>query len=126
MKNARLFTLLGGILLIITSAFHSAGYTKAFLPLMEKSAITEPFSGVLKALWWCLSIFFLVLAVIAWVARSMERGGGIVLVTALGCAAVMALMLYFVGPFIGSYLVIGDTVLLAIGGVLQLKAAKPA
>jgi hypothetical protein len=68
------------------------------------------------------SIELLVLALIAFIARSMPRGGAIVLFCGLAVAACGGVMLHFLGPFIGVYLMSVDAVLLLIGGYLQSRA----
>ena len=77
--------------------------------------------GILKASWLTFSVQFLALAVIAFLARDAERGARVVLL----CAAFIALddliCFYFLGPFIGVYLLSTVAVLFLIGGWLQAK-----
>ena len=124
MKAARLITLLGSIVLAGAAAFHSSGYTRAVLPLIQKNGMTWPASGVFKALWLAFSVLLLALAVIALLARDLEGGGAIVLVTAAANAVCVVMTWHFLGLFIGVYLLSAVTILLGIGGAMQAGAKK--
>lgn len=123
MKTARLISLLGSILLAGSAAFHASGYPRFVVPLIQKEGISWPISGVLKALWLTFSILLFGLAVVVVLARNMERGGGIVLVIAAANAVCAVVMWHFLGLFPGVYLIAGVTILLAIGGALQVRLA---
>jgi hypothetical protein len=120
MKTARLFTSLGSILLVITAAFHTSRYPR-LLQLMQKNTISWPASGILKASWLTFSILLFALAVIAFLARNMERGGPLVLIAAAANVACAVILWRFLGFFPGVYLLTAVTVFLTIGGWLQLK-----
>jgi hypothetical protein len=120
MKNARWIIAFGSFVLFASALFHASGY----IPLLHRiqaAAIPSPLDGILKASWLTFSVQFLALAVIAFLARKMERGGGIVLF----CAAILAvdaiILLCFLGPFIGVYLLSVVTLLFLIGGWLQVR-----
>jgi hypothetical protein len=120
MKNARLFTTLGSIVLFGSALFHASGYIMISRGI-QAAGIHPPMDGILKASWLTFSVQFLALAVIAFLARDFARGGRIILL----CAAFIALddiiCLYFLGRFIGVYLLSIVTVLFVIGGWLQSK-----
>lgn len=120
MKSARLFTTLGSIVLFGSALFHASGYIRISQGI-HSAGIQPPMDAILKASWLTFSVQFLALAVIAFLARDAERGGRVVLL----CAAFIALddliCLYFLGPFIGVYLLSTVTVLFLIGGWLQAK-----
>lgn len=120
MKNARLITTIGSIGLLGSAIFHASRYIP-LLHRIEVAAIPVPLDGVLKASWLTFSVQFLALAVIAFLARKMEHGGWLVLF----CAAILAvdaiILLRFLGPFIGLYLLTVVTVLFLIGGWLQVR-----
>jgi len=80
----------------------------------------------LKTIWLGFSVQLIAVAIIAILARSFERGGGIVLFCASTVAVNGALMLFFLGPFIGFWMVVVDTLLLGLGGYLQVKASRVA
>ena len=125
MKNARWFTPAGSIVLFVSAIFHGSGY----LPLlhrMQTVSVDARFAGLIKAMWWILSVEFTGLGFIALLAHRMEHGGRkhggrIVLLCAATSAVTGVLLLYFMGPFPGVYLLAVVTVLLLIGGWLQGK-----
>jgi len=120
MKNARLITMIGSIVLFGSALFHASGY----IPLLRRiqtAAIPSPLDGILKASWLTFSIQFLAMAVITFLARNMERGGWIVLLCAAFLAVDAIILLHFLGPFVGVYLLTVVTLLFLIGGWLQVK-----
>lgn len=120
MKTTRWFTAMGSLVLFGSAILHTVGY----LPLLRKiqgAAIAHPLDQLLKACWLALSVLFLTLGVIALVARKMERGGLVVLLCAASAVATAVLLLYFLGPFPGVYLLALVALLLLIGGWLQAK-----
>jgi hypothetical protein len=120
MKSARLFTTLGSVVLFGSALFHGSGYIP-LLKRIQSDAIRPPMDAILKACWLTLSVQFIALAVIAFLARDYERGGRVVLL----CAAFLLLddliCLYFLGPFIGVYLISIVVVLFLIGGWLHSR-----
>lgn len=123
MKTARWVTLVGSLVLFASGIFHSTGY-----PMITNSLAKEPIrphlASILKACWLAFSVELLALAVIAFVARSLDRGGPIILLCAAANAVNSFLLFHFLGLFIGVYLVSFVTVLFLIGGWLQIKAAS--
>jgi hypothetical protein len=120
MKNARWFTALGSFVLFASALLHGSGY----IPLVRRiraATIPAPLDGILQASWLTFSVQFLALAVIAFLARKMTRGGWIVLLCALFTAIDAVILLYFLGPFVGVYLLTAVTVVFLIGGWLQAK-----
>ncbi len=120
MKTARWLTLLGSLLLIASAIFHSTGYAP-LLRRIEASVIRPPLNGVLKALWLTFSVQLFALAVIALLVRGMGRGGRIVLLCAASTGVTALLLLRFLGPFLGFYLLAVVTLLFLLGGWLQAK-----
>ena len=125
MKNARWFTPAGCIALFASAIFHSSGYFR-LVSKMHAVGIEPPFDGLIKACWWTLSAELVGLGIIALLAHRMERGGRkqggrIVLLCAAISAVTALLLLCFMGPFPGVYLLAVVTVLLLIGGWLQGK-----
>jgi hypothetical protein len=120
MKNACWFTAFGSVVLFASALFHGSGY----IPLarrIQAATIPAPLDGILKASWLTFSVQFLALAVIAFLARKMARGGWIVLLCALFTAIDAIILLYFLGPFVGVYLLTAVAALFLIGGWLQAK-----
>jgi hypothetical protein len=129
MKNARWFTPAGCIVLFASAIFHSSGYFR-LVDGMHVVGIEPPFDGLIKACWWILSMEFVGLGIVALLAHRMEHGGRkhggrIVLACAAICAVTAVLLLCFMGPFAGVYLLAIVMVLLLIGGWLQGKQESP-
>jgi hypothetical protein len=120
MKSARWFAALGSFVLFCSALFHASGYIP-LLRRIQSAAIQPPLDGILKASWLTFSVQFLALAVIAFLARKMERGGWIVLLCAAFLAVDAIILLRFLGPFLGVYLLAVVTALFLIGGWLQVK-----
>jgi hypothetical protein len=130
MKNARWFTPAGCIVLFASAGFHSSGYFR-LIGRMHVVGIEPPFDGLIKACWWTLSVEFAGLGIIALLAHRMEhggrkQGGRIVLLCAAISAVTALLLLCFMGLFSGVYLLAVVTVLLLIGGWLQVKSQPAA
>ena len=120
MKIARWLTLLGSLVLIGSAIFHLTVYTSV-LRWIEAAAIRPPLDGVLKALWLTFSVLLLGLAAIALLACGMGRGGWVVLSCGATTGVTALLLLRFLGPFIGFYLLTVVTVLFLVGGWIQAK-----
>ena len=121
MKFARWLTPLGSLVLLGSSIFHASGYLWLVHRIESEAKLPPGMEGVLKASWLLFSVEMFFLAVIAFLARKMERGGRIVLVCG-ACTGLSALLLLrFVGAFIGVYLLAAVTLLLVLGGTLQAK-----
>ena len=120
MKTARLISSIGSALLVVSAAFHTSGYP-SLLRLMQGSTLRPPVDGVLKACWLTFSVLLFALGLIAYMARNMERGAVIVLIAAAANAACAVILWRFLGFFPGVYLLAAVTILLALGGALQLR-----
>lgn len=112
-------------MLFASAIFHSSGYFR-LVNRIHVVGIQPPFDGLIKACWWILSMEFAGLGIVAVLAHRMEhggrkQGGRIVLTCAATCAVTAVLLLCFMGPFAGVYLLAIVTVLLLIGGWLQGK-----
>jgi peptidoglycan/LPS O-acetylase OafA/YrhL len=121
MKTARTVTLIGSIVLLVAGCMHGIGYIKLLEGLKTEQLAPET-ANILKTCWLSFSVELIALAVIAFIARSLERGGGVVLLCALANAANGWLMLHFLGPFIGVYLVTIVMLLFLAGGLQQVKS----
>ncbi|HXL20866.1 MAG TPA: hypothetical protein VOA78_00240 [Candidatus Dormibacteraeota bacterium] len=123
MKTARLITLIGSIVLLASGLFHATGYAM-ITSFLAKDPIRQDLASILKASWLLFSVEMLALAIIAFLARSLDRGGPIVLLCAAANAVNGFLLFHFLGPFIGVYLVAVVTLLFLIGGYLQTNAPR--
>jgi hypothetical protein len=122
MKAARLVALLGSVATFLTGCLHSFGFADILARVQRESLAAET-SAILKTCWLTFSVELIVLGILAFFARSMQRGGVIVFLCGLAVAACGGLMLYFLGPFIGVYMMSVDAVLLLFGGYLLWKAS---
>ena len=122
MKNARLITLIGSVVLFASGILHGTGYAM-ITESLAKDPTSAQLASILKACWLAFSIEMVALALIAFVARSLDRGGSIVLLCAAATAANGFLLFHFLGPFIGVYLVAVVAMLFFVGGYLQVKAS---
>ena len=124
MKTVRWLTSLGCIMLLGSAILHSSGYIQ-LVHRIEASGIQFSLAGILKAFWWILAVYFMTLAVIAFLASRRGRGGGIVLWCAASAGVSTLLLFCFLGGFPGAYLLAVVTVLFLIGGRLQSKQNPP-
>jgi len=122
MKSARWLTPLGSFVLLGSALFHTSGYSR-LVHRIDAAGVTPPLDAILKACWLLFSLEMFFLAIIALLARGMERGGRIVLLcgTCTGLSAL--LMLRLLGGFAGVYLLAVVTLLLVVGGTLQTRDA---
>ena len=111
-------------MLLGSAILHSSGYIQ-LVHRIEASGIQFSLAGILKAFWWILAVYFMTLAVIAFLASRMGRGGGIVLWCAASAGVSTLLLFCFLGGFPGAYLLAVVTVLFLIGGRLQSKQNPP-
>lgn len=120
MKTARWFTALGSLVVIGSAILHTSGYPR-LLHRIEAEAIRHPLDGVLKALWLALSVELFILAVVAFLASTMDRGGRIVLLCGASTGGSVLLLFHFLGLFPAVYLFTVATLLFLVGGWLQAK-----
>ncbi|MGB2671018.1 MAG: hypothetical protein WA621_05065 [Candidatus Acidiferrum sp.] len=122
MKTGRWLTGIASVILFLTGIGHSTGIAHVQKMIVE-SGVKAPLDVLLKACWLAFGGEMVALAVIAVVASAMAGGGRIVLI----CAATMfvnaALLLHFLGPFVGVYVSVVAAVLLLAGGWMQVRAA---
>ncbi len=117
MTTARWLILLASIALFCAGCMHVVAYS--FLtPVLAKAGLDPKILGALKAVWLVFSVELMVLApAFVWISR---RPGARSLLLFLSLIPVIdaVLMYYFVGPFIGDYLVTAGAVLLVAGAWL--------
>lgn len=120
MKIGRWLTGIGSVILFVFGILHGAkiGTVEG---MIQASGIKAPLDGIIRACWLGFSKEMLALAVIAFVASGIARGGWIVILCAITMAANGVLLLHFLGPFIGVYMAVVVTALFLAGGMLQLK-----
>ena len=99
------------------------GYPR-LLHRIAADAIRPPLDGVMKALWLAFSVEFFILVVIAFLARTMDRGGRIVLLCAASTGTSALLLFHFLGLFPAVYLLAIVTLLFLVGGGLQVRGPE--
>jgi hypothetical protein len=109
-----------GILLVATAAVHAAGYPAVSRTILA-SGLDPSLVAAARALWLMFSVHLVILAVVVILAGSVSGGRRIVLASALIPAADTALLLRFVGWFVGTFGLAAATVLLVLGGLLWTK-----
>jgi hypothetical protein len=122
MKTARLFSLLGSLVLFGSAIFHTAGYIPVTHILNNASTPLQAIN-LLKRFWLAFSLQLTAQGVIVLFARRLACGSAIILCCAVLDAASAALFGSFVGLFAGFYLISAVAVLLFIGGFLQAGAS---
>ncbi|MGC2802855.1 MAG: hypothetical protein WCA41_13565, partial [Candidatus Acidiferrum sp.] len=121
-KTGRWLTGIGSVILFLTGIGH-ATRIEHVEKLMVESGMKAPLDALLKACWLTFGGEQVALAVIAMVASALAGGGRIVLICAATMIVNAALLLHFLGPFVGVYVSVVVAVLLLAGGWMQVRAA---
>jgi len=135
MTLPRWLILLASIILFCGAVLHLIGY-KFVIPALLNAGVDPKLLGAVKAVWLAFSVqvWFLSPAFV-WISRR-PAARSLLLYLALIPLIDAALMYYYVGPFIGAYIVSAGTILLLIGAWLlprgeaststEQRAAHPA
>jgi hypothetical protein len=118
MTLPRWLILLGSIVLFAAGLMHVIGGFSFLIPALVKAGIDVRLLSAVKCVWLVFTVELVILTpAFVWVSR---RSGGRSLLLYLALIPVIdgVLMYYFVGPFIGSNMVAGGTLLLLIGAWL--------
>jgi hypothetical protein len=125
MKIARVLILLAAIVTFLAGLAHLFGY-KFVIPILLSSNLQPKITEALKAVWLIYSIHLVLLSVvIVWLSR-LPGTRSLLLFLALFPITDAILMLRFVGPFLGLYMVSTAAVLLLVGAWLLPRSAAPA
>jgi len=114
----RWLVLLGSLVLFAAALLHIIGGYFYLIPALVKAGVDPRLLGAVKCVWLVFTVELVVLTpAFVWISR---RAGGRSLLLYLALIPVIdgILMYYFVGPFIGSNMVAGGTLLLLIGAWL--------
>jgi hypothetical protein len=122
MAAARWCTGIGSVILGVFGIGHGTRLVQVE-EMMAAGGVKAPLDGLVKASWLIFSVEMIVVAVIAFVASRVERGGAIVLLCAAMNAANALLVWHFFGLFIGVYAVSIVAMLYLVGGLLQRSGA---
>jgi hypothetical protein len=109
-----------GVLLVVTAAFHAAGYTSVSGTMLA-SGLNPSLVAAVRALWLMFSVHLVILAIVVILAGNVSGARRIVLACALIPAADTAILLRFVGLFVGAFGLAAATVLLVLGGLLWTR-----
>ena len=125
MKIARMLILLSAIVTFLAGLTHTVGY-KFVIPMLINSDLQPKITEALKAVWLIYSIHLVLLSVaIVWLSR-LPGTRSLLLFLALFPITDATLMLRFVGPFIGLYMVTTAALLLLAGAWLLPRSSDPA
>ena len=117
MTLPRWLILLASILLFCGGLLHLIGY-KFLIPALVNAGVDPKLLGAVKATWLAFSVQFWFLSpALVWISRR-PAARSLLLYLALIPLIDAALMYYYVGPFIGAYIVSAGAILLLIGAWL--------
>ena len=119
MKLARLFILLGSIVMFVGALLHILGGSLGVFPVLAKAGVDPRVAGAVKCVWLVVSAHGVLLApALVWISR---RPGTSSLLRYLALIPVFdaALMFRFVGFFAGFYFVSASALLLLAGAWLM-------
>ena len=119
MKLARLFILLGSIVMFVGALLHIVGGSLGVFPVLAKAGVDARVAGAIKCVWLVVSAHGVLLApALVWISR---RPGtrSLLRYLALIPAVDAVLMFSFVGLFAGAYLVSASAILLLAGAWLM-------
>ena len=115
MTLPRWLILLASIILFCGGLLHLIGY-KIAIPALVNAGVDPKLLGAVKAVWFAFSVQFCFLSpAIVWISRR-PAARSLLLYLALIPVINAALMYYYVGPFIGAYIV-------SVGAILWLLGA---
>ncbi len=118
MKLARLLILLGSIIMFAGALLHIVGGSLGVFPVLAKAGIEPRVARAIKCVWLVVSAHGILLApALVWISR---RHGMRSLLRYLALIPLVdaLLMFYFVGFFVGFYLVAASALLLLAGAWL--------
>ncbi|HUJ31663.1 MAG TPA: hypothetical protein VLY23_10315 [Candidatus Acidoferrum sp.] len=127
-KAARVFVILGSVVLILSAALHAVAGTKNAFPALAASNLAPGLQAAFRVVFLSLGWHWLVFAIVALVAALTETGLRKTLVLICGLsvlleAVVGALMM---GLFLGNELIGTGALLLVCGGLLFEKSGARA
>src|SRR5262249_30997391 len=103
MKLGRGCTSLGSIVLFVVSILHGLKFSQ-LQAMISGSVVKPPLDGIVRGCWLIFSTEMAGIAIIAFMACSLERGARVVIVCGLIMLANAAILLKFVGLFAGVYI----------------------
>ena len=117
MTLPRWLILLASIILFCGGLLHLIGY-KFAIPALVNAGVDPKLLGAVKAVWFAFAVQFCFLSpAFVWISRR-PAAGSLLLYLALIPVIDATLMYYYVGPFIGAYIVSVGAILLVLGAWL--------
>jgi len=123
MKIGRWITGVTGVVLIALASLHGMKIGDIEKRVMEQG-IKPPLDGILESGWLIFSAEMMALAVIAFIAAGMKRGGWIVILCGAAMGINGALMFHFMGAFFAVYGCAAIGALYLVAGGFLLKQAE--
>jgi hypothetical protein len=121
MKLARLFILLGSIVMFVGALLHILGGSLYVFPVLVKAGVDPRVAGAVKCVWLVVSAHGVLLSpALVWISRR-QGTRSLLLYLALIPVVDAVLMFHFVGRFVGSYMVSCSALLLLAGAWLMPK-----
>lgn len=127
MKIGRVFTLLGGIVLLLSAGLHTVGYYRQIPKLLSVGATPSGVGQLLRVFWLSDTVQFAALGLVVLFARNSAAARPVVLTCALACVANALLLIGFVGIAPPVYIFLVIAILLFVGGAAPqgAKVAAP-
>jgi len=119
-RASRWLVIGASIVLVATAALHAAGYRSVSSAILA-SGLNPSLVAPLRALWLMFSAHLVILTIVIILAGRVPGGRRILLACALIPAADTALLLRFVGLFVGTFALAAATVLLVLAGLLGTR-----
>ena len=120
MKTGRWITGITSAILFIFGILHGLRFVQ-LEALMSASALKDPLGGIMRAAWLGFSVEQMALAVIAFVASGIDRGGLIVMLCGVTMGLTGLVMFHFMGPFPPVFVGLVIALLFLAGGWMQMK-----
>lgn len=116
---ASILVALGGVVLIAAALLHLSDYPKDF-SAVSASNLRAGLKGAVRALYFLVGWYWIVVAIIVLIIAFTLKRLGNVIVLFCGAAVLvnMAMILVFMGWFIGTYMMLTSALMLLCGGVL--------
>ena len=114
----RWLAIAAAVVLAATAAIHGSGYPSVS-SAVGASGVNPALAAALRAVWLMVSFHLVILAIVVVLASGATSGRRIVLACALIPAADAALLLRFVGVFVGTLNLAAATILLVLSGLLH-------
>jgi hypothetical protein len=121
MKTGRWLTGIGSVVLFLVSIGHGLRI-RDINAMIQTAGMNGPLAQIVRACWLVFSGEMMALALIAFLASKMERGGRFVLICAATMAADGALAYHYIGWSPPVYISSVIALIFLVGGCLQVRS----